>query len=109
MDIPIDFAKLTRLSIESPLAFEAERSRLIGEYIRSLPEDRRKQAYLFQSQLDDRRLAMQPSEFLQYCVDHMKENLDKMQDMANEALVLMTETMSTASLPQNVLPFVKKS
>lgn len=87
----MDFAKLTRLSIENPEAFEIERSKILGDFIRSLPEEKRKSAYLFQQQLDDCRPAMTSSEFLQHCITHMQSNIDKIEDMTNEAIMLITD------------------
>lgn len=64
------------LSGLSELEFEARRSRILSDHIKSLPEDRRKAAYLFQLQLDLKRMSMSSNEFMIYCFKEAGHNMD---------------------------------
>jgi len=47
-------------------AFERERNRLISDYIKSLPEERRAAAYLMQLRIDEARLRLSQEELLMW-------------------------------------------
>jgi hypothetical protein len=62
-------------------AFEAERNRIISEYIKSLPEGReRNMSYAKQLELDLKREMMQPDEFNRYLAAQITESLENLAD-----------------------------
>jgi hypothetical protein len=71
---------LSYLGTMSEGDFEAERSRLIMEHIQSLPEDKRKVAYLEQLQIDHARITMSPEAFMTWLGERMRENLANLGD-----------------------------
>ncbi len=64
------------LSGLSELEFERRRSQILTDHIMSLPEDRRKQAYAFQLELDAKRLRMSPEAFMLHCLTEARKNLE---------------------------------
>jgi hypothetical protein len=64
------------LSGLSELEFERRRSQILSDHIKSLPEDRRKQAYALQLQLDLKRAKMGSEEFMKHCLREATANLE---------------------------------
>jgi hypothetical protein len=56
-----------------PDRFEAERNRLISDYIKSLPEENRTAAYAMQCKIDAARMTMSSDELLQWMVREAAE------------------------------------
>ena len=65
---------------DDDLRFEAERSRIISEYIKSLPEEHQRQAYAYQLRIDAARLTMSSERFLQWMVNEASEMADNLSD-----------------------------
>jgi hypothetical protein len=70
---------------DDPVAFETERSRIISEYIKSLPEDRRKTAYAMQCKIDLARETMSGSDFLLWMG---KEAVELGENLADQLLAI---------------------
>jgi hypothetical protein len=71
---------LSHLAGLSEMEFEAERNRIIREYIFSLPEGRRKAAYLYQLRVDKERIERSPEDFTRWLGAEMVENLLNLED-----------------------------
>ena len=69
------------LSGLSEYEFEARRSKIISDYIKSLPEDRRKKAYVFQLELDLKRIKMEPQAFMAHCFSEVGQNLERTSEL----------------------------
>ena len=80
----LDFDNLCNLAKNNPLAFELERTRIIGTYIRGLSGEQRAKAIKFQTKLDAARMGMTSKEFLAYCVDEMEKSISKLEAIARE-------------------------
>ena len=65
------------------IRFEAERSRLISEYINSLPEERRRSAYLMQLKIDEARVKLSDDELLAWMVREATELQENLADQFN--------------------------
>lgn len=65
---------------DDPAAFEAERQRLIDEYISALPPNRRDGALQMQLKIDDARQRLSPAEFLQWMQVEMHEIAENVGD-----------------------------
>lgn len=73
---------LSYLAGLSELEFEAERCRIIKQYLDNLPPDRRKKAQALQMQLDVERSTSTPEVFLASLVGRIRENVENMEDQA---------------------------
>lgn len=60
--------------------FEVERSRLISDFIKSMPEEHRMAAYAMQCKIDAARLTMSSDELLQWMVREFAELQANMMD-----------------------------
>lgn len=61
-------------------AFETERNRIIVEYIKSLPPEKRNVAYATQLSVDLKRETLSPEEFSRWLVQEMNEHLENLSD-----------------------------
>jgi hypothetical protein len=61
-------------------AFERERSRIIAEFIKAQPEDRRKKVHLAQLNIDIKRHNLSPEDFNKWLASELTENLENLQD-----------------------------
>lgn len=71
---------LSHLQDLSPSAFEAERCRIIGAFLSTLPEDRRKKVYLYQRRIDEARDRLSSEDFLLWMVAEAREMADNLSD-----------------------------
>lgn len=62
-------------------AFEAERNRLISDYIKSLPEHQRVAAHAMQCKIDLARQTLSPDEFLKWMQQETAEMARNMNDL----------------------------
>lgn len=60
--------------------FEAERTRLISEYIATVPEEHRASVQAFQSRIDAARSSMTPDQFLVWMQKEVRELTENMSD-----------------------------
>lgn len=65
------------------MAFEAARSKIISDYIKSLPEDKRKKAYLLQLEIDAHRMA-NPDSHLPWLMTQLSERMENLADAAQQ-------------------------
>ena len=100
-----DFDKMMALA-KNPLAFEAERARVINSYIKTLPEERRQAAFKFQKDLDLKRIGMKSVDFIGYCAAKMTDNLDQIQTLSQAAAATLAQMLVQADelpIPDNVV------
>lgn len=81
---------LSYLALLSKMEFEAERNRLISQYILSLPEERRKKAYLHQLNVDEKRINLSPEEFMKWIQLELNENLLNLEDAMSSLQHILT-------------------
>lgn len=67
---------LTPRSVE----WEAERARIIHEFIKSLPPERQKKALLTQLEIEVKQLELGPTEFDHWLWSQITENLENLSD-----------------------------
>lgn len=60
--------------------FEAERNRIISEYISSIPEPHRNAAYAFQLKIDEARMRLSQDEFLKWMQQEARELAENLSD-----------------------------
>lgn len=65
----------------SPIDFEAERCRIIGDFLATLPPDRRSKVYLYQMRIDEARDRLSPDDFLRWMQAEARELADNMSDL----------------------------
>lgn len=63
--------------------FEAERNRIISEYIRALPEEKRAAAYAMQLKIDEARLRLSDEDLLKWMVAEAAELQANLVDQFN--------------------------
>jgi len=103
--LDFDFDKLMSLA-KNPLAFEAERARIINSYIKTIPEHRRRAAYTFQVQLDQKRLGMKSEDFIKHCSEQMQENMEKVDALCKSAACVLAQMLAMKDedpIPDNVV------
>jgi len=101
-----DFDKLMKLASD-PVAFEAERTRIINAHIDSLPEERRKAAYKFQKDIDLKRVGLSSSDFISYCSAHIQTNLEQVGALSQAVAIRLSQMLVMAdeiTIPDNVVP-----
>jgi hypothetical protein len=76
----IDFDNLAKLASSNLLAFEAERSRIIGAALREIPEKNQAVCRALQAELDRTRSNMSSEKFLKHLAGRLQENLENMSD-----------------------------
>jgi hypothetical protein len=75
-----DFDNLATLAQINPMAFEAERSRILSAAIREIPEKNRAACQSLQAELDRTRSNMSSEKFLTHLAGRIKENLENLGD-----------------------------
>jgi hypothetical protein len=80
----VEFDRLAALAKNDPTAFEQERTRLIQDYIATLPAEKQAVARSFQNDLDLKRLQLSSGDFITYCATKMQDNFAGLQHLANE-------------------------
>lgn len=75
-----DFDNLAKLAATNPMAFEAERSRILSAALREIPEKNRAACRALQYELDLARASMSSEKFMQHLTGRIKENLENMGD-----------------------------
>lgn len=70
---------------DDPVAFEKERSRIIAEYIKSLPTEKQKVAYAMQCKIDLARETLGSDDFLLWMG---KEAVELGENLADQLLVI---------------------
>jgi len=106
MSIDFDFDKMMKLA-SNPVAFEAERAKLINAHIDSLPEGKRKSAYKFQKDLDLKRATLSSSDFITYCSAHIQTNMEQIEIAVQSAAIVVSKMLAAADekpLSVNVVP-----
>ena len=76
----IDFDNLAKLAATNPMAFEAERSRILSAALREIPEKNQAACRALQAELDRTRSNMSSEKFMSHLTDRIKENLENMGD-----------------------------
>jgi len=72
---------LSHLASLSPSEYEKERCRIIGEFLDSLPKERRNQMLLLQLRIDEKRDTMTAEEFQKWLAYEMGESIENLSDL----------------------------
>jgi Skp family chaperone for outer membrane proteins len=83
-----DFDKMAALA-NDPVAFEAERERLIQAHLDSVPEEHVVKITKLQDELDAKRKSMTSERFLVHLGERMRENLENLSDQCQALQALM--------------------
>lgn len=85
------------------LAFESERNRIISEYLKSLPKERRAAAYAMQVEIDLARETMSSDELLVWMCRQAAERLENLSDqfqaIKHQLIPLPSAPRSPSSAP----------
>jgi hypothetical protein len=78
-DLPPNWSVETLFGLTGD-AFERERNRIISEFIKAQPEDRRKKVQLQQLNIDIKRHQMGDADFAKWLAAELTENLENLGD-----------------------------